>query len=319
MNEFASVHAASNIASERRRKHFNGVTNRALGPLLSRETVRRARDMTGTTPYIAPMKKSPFPGMDPYLEQYWGDVHHRFIQYTCDALQPKLPDTLRARVEERVYLDTSGANRPAFVPDAHISASKTFEPPKSWSAQPETEDGGLAVANPLVIEAIEHEITEGFIEICERGGGKVVTVIEFLSPTNKLPGPGRELYRRKRELLRKSPTSLVEIDLVRRGTRELTGNYYLYPEVEAATYAATMYPGWMYGNYEFYPLPLRERLSRLPIPLREDEARVTLDLQEIVDQAYVAGRYDDTDYSKPAEPPLAEADAAWVTTLSQAD
>jgi hypothetical protein len=32
---------------------------------------------------------SPFPGMDPYLEQpgRWPDVHHRLITAVCDQLQ----------------------------------------------------------------------------------------------------------------------------------------------------------------------------------------------------------------------------------------
>ena len=28
-----------------------------------------------------PTMRSPFPGMDPYLEQFWGDVHHTVITY----------------------------------------------------------------------------------------------------------------------------------------------------------------------------------------------------------------------------------------------
>ena len=32
---------------------------------------------------------SPFPGMNPYLEQFWGDIHHRFITYCSDAIQTK--------------------------------------------------------------------------------------------------------------------------------------------------------------------------------------------------------------------------------------
>ena len=42
-------------------------------------------------PPETPTMRSPFPGMDPYLEQFWGDVHHRLITYTCDALQRHLP------------------------------------------------------------------------------------------------------------------------------------------------------------------------------------------------------------------------------------
>ena len=43
--------------------------------------------------------KSPFPGMDPYLENYWHEVHQRLIIYTGDFLQANLPAPLRARIE----------------------------------------------------------------------------------------------------------------------------------------------------------------------------------------------------------------------------
>src|SRR5437588_710249 len=46
---------------------------------------------------------SPFPGMDPYLERYWGGIPHTLITYARDHLQEALPDDLRARVEERVF------------------------------------------------------------------------------------------------------------------------------------------------------------------------------------------------------------------------
>ena len=46
--------------------------------------------------------KSPFPGMDPYLEAHWGDIHQRIVLYAADQLQGQLPSDLRARVEERV-------------------------------------------------------------------------------------------------------------------------------------------------------------------------------------------------------------------------
>ena len=41
---------------------------------------------------------SPFPGMDPYLEQFWRDVHARLIIYAADQLQGRLPGDLRARL-----------------------------------------------------------------------------------------------------------------------------------------------------------------------------------------------------------------------------
>src|SRR5262249_45424787 len=49
---------------------------------------------------------SPFPGMDPYLEQFWPDLHARLMLYACDQLEEQLPGNLIARVEERVVLET---------------------------------------------------------------------------------------------------------------------------------------------------------------------------------------------------------------------
>jgi hypothetical protein len=44
--------------------------------------------------------------MDPYLEAYWGDVHASLIIYAREQLQKKLPGELRARVEERVFVES---------------------------------------------------------------------------------------------------------------------------------------------------------------------------------------------------------------------
>jgi hypothetical protein len=43
--------------------------------------------------------KSPFPGMDPYLEAYWGDVHTRMMTYLSDELRESLPKELVARIQ----------------------------------------------------------------------------------------------------------------------------------------------------------------------------------------------------------------------------
>ncbi len=43
--------------------------------------------------------KSPFPGMDPHLEQYGRDVHQRLCIYSADALQPQIQPSLLARVD----------------------------------------------------------------------------------------------------------------------------------------------------------------------------------------------------------------------------
>lgn len=50
--------------------------------------------------------KSPFPGMDPYLERHWRDVHASLAVYARDWLQERLPSGLRARIEERVFVES---------------------------------------------------------------------------------------------------------------------------------------------------------------------------------------------------------------------
>jgi hypothetical protein len=62
---------------------------------------------------------SPFPGMDPYLEESWGDVHHRLITYAADQLQTTLPKDLRARVEERVFVESEVPRRTLY-PDIRV-------------------------------------------------------------------------------------------------------------------------------------------------------------------------------------------------------
>ena len=63
---------------------------------------------------------SPFPGMDPYLEQYWGDVHHRSIVYLSDAIQKDLPGDLRARLDERVFVEPELGRPRQIVPDVRV-------------------------------------------------------------------------------------------------------------------------------------------------------------------------------------------------------
>jgi len=44
--------------------------------------------------------KSPFPGMDPYLEDHWLDVHAGLAVFTRDQLRTQMPSGLIVRVEE---------------------------------------------------------------------------------------------------------------------------------------------------------------------------------------------------------------------------
>ncbi|MEO8429259.1 MAG: DUF4058 family protein [Verrucomicrobiota bacterium] len=258
--------------------------------------------------------KSPFPGMDPYLETGWEDVHHRLTQYACDTLQLSLPDDLWARVEERVFVETDAERKRHIVPDTFVS--RVYPRPEPQPT--ELKEGGLAIAEPVVFDLHDLDITEGYIAIIDRHGGGVVTVIEFLSPTNKTGGAGQEKYLEKQAEVLRSNASLVEIDLVRAGRSMLALPHYEIPIQHRGDYLACISPGWKRNRRELYPMPLRQRLPILPIPLRKQESAVPLDLQELVDQAYTTGRYDRLDYGVELDPPLSVDNAAWAETLLKA-
>ena len=198
------------------------------------------------------MKSSPFPGMNPWLELHSGDVHHRLVQYAGDSLQTHLPEDLFARVEERVYVEDENQVARAIIPDVVVSQVHP------WTGSSADSSGGVAVANPLVFELSSPELTEGYVEIRDRGG-KVITVIEFLSPSNKRAGVGRDKYLEKQQEVLRSAASLVEIDLVRAGQRALALPAYDIPSEHRADYLACVSPGWRHKRRLLYPMPLRHR------------------------------------------------------------
>jgi len=247
------------------------------------------------------------------LEKRWGDVHHRLVQYSCDRLQHALPPDLRARVEERVFVEFEQDPPRRIIPDVTV-----YERKQSSDAYSLHERGGVAVAEPLIFRVREPEITEGYIEIRERAGGKVITVIEFLSPANKIGGTGQQKYLEKQREILRSEASLVEIDLVRAGNRVLALPAAEIPTHFTRDYLATISPGWDHCTIELYRMPLRERLPVLPIPLRPDEQRIHLDLQALIDEAYEKGGHDDLNYSEPLDPPLQEDEAGWIAAILRA-
>jgi hypothetical protein len=253
----------------------------------------------------------PFPGIDPYLEQHWGDVHHRLITYASDQLQERLPGGLRARVEERIFVESDHGNGRSVYPDIrvveHGRSGRSSSPPPT----------GLAVAEPLIVHFPDEPATQGYIEIVDVGSGnRVITVVEVLIPSNKLSGEGQDLYLRKRSELRQGSVSLVEIDLLRTGRRILTLSPEEIPPSHRTTYQICISRAWKPGEAEVYGAPLHERLPTINVPLREADADVPLELQALIEQCYRNGRYEqDIDYTIEPVPPLDPADAKWADEL----
>src|SRR5215831_8861802 len=104
---------------------------------------------------------SPFPGMDPYLEAHWRDVHASLIIYARDALQGVLPNSLRARVEERVLLETpKGIGDHPLFPDVRVVEFTSKR--EGLTTRP---TAAVALAEPLLVEAEDEPATETFLEI----------------------------------------------------------------------------------------------------------------------------------------------------------
>lgn len=247
--------------------------------------------------------KSPFPGMDPYLERHWRDVHTRLTAYSTDALNESLPGALAARCEERVVID-AGEWAPQRVtsPDVRIIESGSSNGTKSAPA------GGVATA-PILFEMLADSITEPFIEIRDSSGQTLITVIEFISPTNKRHGPDRERYLPNRRHVFDTGVNVVEIDLVRAGSCQALLLPYALKREEETSYRAVVWRATTHRRGELYLIPLGSPLPQIGIPLRDGEADVTLALQPLIENVYVRGRYAQTiDYARPCDPPLSETE-----------
>ena len=130
--------------------------------------------------------KSPFPGMDPYLERHWLDVHESLVVFAKAALQSQLSDDLVARGGERLIVEDPMERPRSQYPDVRVVEHGT-------SMDATRPQGNVALAEPLIVEVGDEAIRQGYVEILDvASGGRVITVIEFVSPTNKLPRDGRE-------------------------------------------------------------------------------------------------------------------------------
>ncbi len=255
--------------------------------------------------------KSPFPGMDPYLESRWLDVHSSLNIYARDALNQRLPPGLLARSEERAIVATEDEDLRGIYPDVSV-----FE---RGLAEPSLEAGGTAVglAESVCVLLKQREIKQRYLEIRDvRTGGRVITVIEFVSPTNKQPGDGLMKYQQKQQECRDGGVNLVQIDLTRGGDRSL-----IMPIGLVQNRFRTIYQAWLSrGNDRdhgwAFRLPLTQRLPAIPIPLRPTDQDVVLELQPLIDQIYDKGRYsEDIDYSETLEPPLSPPESDWAAEL----
>ncbi len=252
---------------------------------------------------------SPFPGMNPYLEnpELWSAVHSRLIVAIADALADTLSQDYRIEIEKRTYWsDETGDDLLIGIPDVSLLSRSTGSEKDRATAVAER----TAIAPTRILLPTYEEISERYLEIREVQTGKVITAIEILSPKNKKTGEGREAYLRKRRRVLQTQTHFIEIDLLRINPSFLQG------QLPPSDYHILVSRSHERPTADLYAFSIRDRIPNFPIPLRLGESEPILDLQVLVEQVYQRGRYDlAIDYSQPTQPRLNSKDEIWASSL----
>jgi Protein of unknown function (DUF4058) len=239
---------------------------------------------------------SPFSGMNPYLEGHlWADVHNALASKIRQLLVPLLRPRYVARLEIYLVEDPiPEAEVGVLYPDVEVLQVRPVRGESDVS-------GGVALVTtpatltlPLVNPV---EIRIPVVEIRDTVNNILVTSIEILSPVNKRE-PGLSSYRQKQQRLRQAQVNLVEIDLLRRGTRPFN-----HPRLQEVPYIVTLTRAQATA-LEVWTIALLERLPVLPIPLRSPDPDVPLDLEQALAEIYEEAGYDlSIDYTQSPPPP----------------
>ena len=215
---------------------------------------------------------SPFPGMDPYLEDdgLWPVFHHQLVMCLYQILLPGLVDRYRARVAQRRY----------------------------------------ATEQALFTSVVREEHHEDLVEVRQRSDGRLITLLEVVSPANKTTTSGREAYLAKRREGRNAKANLVEIDLVLQGAPTLEYSRDGLPDWD---YAVTVTRATQPERFEIYTATLQKRLPRFRLPLAVDDRDTVLDLHTAFTRCYDQGGFAaKIDYKRDPVTPLTDEDRRWL-------
>ncbi len=246
--------------------------------------------------------------MDPYLERHWHPVHTQLVGGASRALNRQLPADLVARPEEQVGIEVDDGRstqyRRLVEPDTRV-----------FEALPSGRTAADTLVAPFKLVVADEPVTERFVRVLTAAGEQLVTVIEFVSPSNKL-GDGAAAFLAERREMLDAGVNWVEIDLVRRGNWRRLLAPHACPRGAVSEYRATARLATEPAAVYVYPMPLRHRLPPVPIPLRRDDPPLALDVQRLVTDAYADDRYGQTlDYAAELLPALPPDDAAWADGL----
>jgi hypothetical protein len=210
--------------------------------------------------------------MDPYVEdeRLWPEFQHQLVMSLYHTLLPSLGDRYRARVGQRHYV---------------------------------TEQA-------LFTSVLREEHHEEYIEVRQRSDGRLVALLEVVSPANKTLAPARKVYLDKRQEAKSAGASLVEVDLVLQGQPTLDYSREGLPDWD---YAVTVTRSTQPDRYEIYTATLQKKLPRFRLPLAADDRDTVIDLQTAFIRAYDQGAFETRiDYSRDPLTTLADEDRTWL-------
>ena len=255
-----------------------------------------------------------------YLENTfrWRQFHGHFISELTFALNAQLPDGIIAQYEERCYVMPFNDY---IYPDSLVTESPCTPLGRLGTATLERVE-----TEPIVIKYAPMDVSEPYIEIITADDEEhVLTVIEFLSPTNKSDGIGRDEYKLKQSRLLASNTHLLELDFLRGGRHTVAVrrgsvaakkrfDYLISLHLVADNTKPVPTPR---PQFEVWAFTVRETLPIVRVLLLPGMPDALIDLQPILNGVYdrsaVAHRLK---YHDPApEPPLLPDDAAWANAL----
>ncbi len=248
--------------------------------------------------------------MDPYLEgEMWQEFHDRLANQISVQLMPRLAPKYVALLAKRyvlqgVDLGIVGLDSPRVIyPDVHVAETREPSALREGST-------GMLVAEPAVElpSPMMEEMPLLSVEVRDAAQRRLVTLIEILSPVNKRGEGAREYNQRRLDILR-TPTHLLEIDLLRQGERLV-----LHGQLPPAAYYVFLSRTNRRPRTQVWPIALPEALPSVPVPLLRPDPDVALELQAAVRSCFELVGYERLlDYAQPPPPPaLNDLENAWL-------
>ena len=256
--------------------------------------------------------KSPFMGMDPYIEDpdIWGDFHSSLAYELRHQLNTQIQPHYFATIETKVVYDTieiGQKEKYLIYPDVDIRQGYPA-PGSVLTLEPKT------MIAPIESRIAYEEPRKLYrVEIRAVNDRDLVTVIEILAPVTKKPqAQAYKDYLRKRLHLLRSFVHLLEIDLLRSGTRPP-----LEQAVPKAPYYIMLSREHQRPRVMVWPIQLAQALPTVPVPLRDPDPDAMLNLELALATIYQNGAYSlRINYQQPVPAPtLSPQEQTWVDNL----